>query len=104
MVNQTELKYNVANQSVNDFQSLMRSATEFTNGGFAYSGIFLVWIITFYSLSNYPNLDSFKAASFTAWIVSGFMAVMGIIQPSFVIFMTVVVAAATAYGSQAQRI
>lgn len=99
MVNKSVFKYNVTEKTPENFPEIMETATQFTGGGFPYAIIFLVFIISFFSLASYPNLDTIKASVFMSWITSGFMAVIGIIQPSFVILLSLVLAATTAYSS-----
>mgnify|MGYP006926862837 FL=1 len=100
MTNKSEVfEYNVSGAG-DSFPGLARTATEMTGGALPYTGIFLVWLISFFALSQFPNPDTLKASTFTAWLTSGFFAVMELIEPSFVVFMSLVLVATAAYDYQ----
>lgn len=93
-----ESKYNTTELTANSFSELLNSANGFMNGGLAYGLIFVFWFVSFTALSNYPNVDTLKASSFTAWLSSVLFAVFGVVDPTFPMVLFFLVAGLTAYS------
>jgi hypothetical protein len=92
-----ESKYNTTNLDANSFSELLQFANSSMNGGLAYGFVFVFWLISMAVLSEYPNVDTLKASSYTAWLSSVLFAVFGVVDPAFPMALFFVVAGLTAY-------
>jgi len=101
MVNVSQTKYNVS--STSDFTGLFKQVNEFTGGAVGIGFILTVWLIVFFSLQNYRNVDALKASTWVAWLLSLFMTLLKVIRPAFSVLLLIVLLAATAYSSKGRR-
>lgn len=90
------MRYNVTD--VTSLQDLFVHSNDFMGGGFAYGIILSVWAISFYALNDWPNDEAFVASTWSAWLTSGILALLDIIEPSFSILLLVGVLLLTAYS------
>lgn len=95
-VNETA-KYNVTEIEVNSFSDLFFEANMFMGGGLGYGVVFVVWLISFTTFSQYPNTDSLVASTYSAWLTSILFAVFEVVPSSFPLVLFIVVAAVSAY-------
>ena len=97
MVNTSVMPYNTTEISANSFSDLLVEGNALMGGSLAYGLIFVVWIVSMSVLSQYPNTDSLKASSYTAWLTSVLFAIFGVIRPDFPLVLLILLAALTAY-------
>jgi len=101
MVNASQTKYNLS--SPESYEGLFTSVNGYVGGSLGMGLILVIWIITFFTLQTYPNIDALKASTWVAWLMSLFMTLVGLIQPAFSILLFIVVLATTAYSAKPRR-
>lgn len=101
MVNTSKTKYNVT--SPEEYTGLFRQVNEFTGGSVGIGLILIVWMISFFSLQNYRNIDALKSSTFIAWLLSLFMTLMNVTKPAFSFLLLIALLAMTAYSSKGRR-
>lgn len=97
MVNASDMPYNTTDISANSFSDLLVEGNSLMGGSLAYGMIFVVWIVSMSVMSQYPNTDTLKASSYTAWLTSALFAIFGVIRPDFPIVLLILLAGLTAY-------
>jgi len=97
MVNTSAMRYNTTEISANSLSDLLVQTNQFMNGSMAYAMVFIVWLISMSVMSNYPNIDTLKASTYTAWLASVLFSVFGVVSASFPIVLFILVAGLTAY-------
>lgn len=91
------MKYNTTELSAESFTGLMQFANKSMGGGLAYGLIFVFWLISMSVLAQYPNIDTLKASTYTAWLSSVLFAVFELVDPAFPMALFFLVAGLTAY-------
>lgn len=102
MVNKSLYKYNNT-ESPETYAELMRQSDKFAGNTLGLSIVGVIWVIAFYSLANYPNLDALKASTWVAWLTSFVLSLMGVVSTGFTFLMFLMVSAMTAYSAMGQR-
>jgi len=90
-------KYNTTEISAESFTGLMQFANKSMGGGLAYGMIFVFWLVSMSVLAQYPNVDTLKASTYTAWLSSVLFAVFELVSPAFPMALFILVAGLTAY-------
>lgn len=101
MVNASKTKYNVT--SPEEYTGLFRQVNEFTGGSVGIGFVLIVWVISFFSLQNFSNVDALKSSTFIAWLLSLFMTLMKVTKPALSILLFVLLLALTGYSSKGRR-
>lgn len=101
MVNTSATKYNVT--SVDSYSGLIQDVNIFVGGTVGIGLVLVIWLITFFSLQSYPNMDALKASTWVAWLTSLFMTLVGVVEPSFSILLFIMLLAITGYSSRPRR-
>ena len=94
-LNQTGMPYNTT-KDISSFQGLFVQSNEFMGGGLALGIIFSLWIISFYSFSEYASIDALKASTWVSFLASSLLSLLEIVSPSYSFLLLVVVLAMTA--------
>lgn len=102
MVNKSEYIYNNT-QVPENYTTLMQQSNQFTAHTMGFAIVGIVWVIAFFSLSQYPNLDTLKASTWVAWLTSFVLSLTGIVQTGFTFLLFLFVAGMTAYSAMGRR-
>lgn len=84
--------------SAETVSGLMVQVNGYVGGTMGVGLVLMTWIIAYYSMQQYPNMDALRGSTWVAWLTSMFATILGILTPSFSILLFLIVVALTGYG------